>query len=201
MKKFSKLFAFTAFVLTVAFLTLPVGSASASMADGTYSVPYEMKEKSSDSTSIADGYFSSPATLTVKDGVQEIQLTVTGADMIKKLVAPSGPVTVVSESGDSRTVTFKVDGDLSKPLSMQMDIVVPDLYDTTHTARAVFDVSNVPAATTDGGAESTRKASDDSGEKVVNPPTGDSAPIALYITLLLASVAIFTVYKLRLARN
>src|SRR5690625_1480992 len=164
-KRFSLVMALTAFIFTISLVVSPVGSVFAAIADGTYQVNYEMKEKSSDSTSIADGYFSSPATLTVKDGVQTIQLTVTGADMIKKLVAPSGPVNVVSESGDTRTVSFRVDGDLSQPVSMKMDIVVPDLYDTTHTARAVFDVSGLPAAgaETPAGAEDNNEESTDDG--------------------------------------
>lgn len=205
-KRFSITMALTAFIFTISLVVSPVGSVFAEIADGSYQVNYEMKEKSSDNTSIADGYFTSPATLTVKDGVQYIQLTVTGADMIKELVAPSGPVNVVSESGDTRTVSFRVDGDLSQPVSMQMDIVVPDLYDTTHTARAVFDVSGLPeagtkAATGDNDETVTDTKDNGTTAPVDNPPTGDETPIALYVTLLLGSVAIFTVYKLRVARN
>src|SRR5699024_3440553 len=150
------------------------------------------KEKSSDNTSIADGYFSKPATLTVKDGVKHIQLTVTGADMIKKLVAPSGSVSVVSDNGETRTVKFRVDGDLSQPVPLEMDIVVPDLYDTTHTARAVFNVSGLPEA----GAKSTTGSSEESAGKEDSsngtttpddkPPTADETQVALYVTLLLS---------------
>lgn len=206
-KKFSFIVVLTAFIFTLSLIVSPVGSVFAEIADGSYQVNYEMKEKSSDNASIADGYFSKPATLTVKDGVKHIQLTVTGADMIKKLVAPSGSVSVVSDNGDTRTVKFRVDGDLSQPVPLEMDIVVPDLYDTTHTARAVFDVSGLPEA----GAKSTTEGSEESGGNedssngtptpVDNPPTADETPVALYITLLLSSIAIFTVYKLRFAKN
>ncbi len=195
-----------AMILTFSLITSPAGTVFAEIADGSYQVNYEMKEKSSDSTSIADGYFTSPATLTVKDGVKHIQLTLTGSDMIKSLSAPSGPVSVVSEGDNTRVVKFKVD-DLSKPLNMEMHIVVPDMYDTTHTARAVFDVSSLPEAGSGGseGASVNKEGSSNTdngaGTPVDNPPTGDETPIALYVTLLLASVAIFTVYKLRAARN
>src|SRR5690625_1266987 len=74
--------------------------------------------------------------------------------MIKSLSAPSCPVDDVSEdtANDTSTVKFKVDGDLSQPVSMDMNIVVPDMpampggYDKDHTARAVFDVSGLPEA-------------------------------------------------------
>lgn len=207
MRKLSFLTITSVFALIIALLALPAGSVFAAYADGTYDVPYEMKEAGNDNTSIADGYFSSPATLTVQDGVQYIQLTVTGKDMIKELTAPSGAVEVVSEGDDTRTVKFRVDGDLSQPVSMEMHIIVPDLYDQTHTARAVFDVSKVPAAgsgSDDGtsGEEASNDTTTPSGEEPVdNPPTGDSTPIAIYVALMVGAIAVFAVYKLRVARN
>src|SRR5699024_9815319 len=134
-KRFSRVLALTALILTFALVATPMGTVFANFADGTYSVPYEMKENSSDRTSIADGYFTIPVTVTVKEGVHTVQLTLTGADMIKDLSTSSGPVNVVSDNGETRTVSFQVSGDLSQPVSMDMHIVVPDLYDTTHTAR------------------------------------------------------------------
>src|SRR5699024_5049720 len=104
---------FTAIVLVAVLVMSPGITAFASVADGTYEVNYEMKEAKSENTSIADGYFSKPATLRVENGVKTIQITVTGADMIKELTAPSGPVQVVSEdpNNDTRVVKFRVDGD------------------------------------------------------------------------------------------
>src|SRR5690625_2095483 len=121
------------------------------------------------------------------------------------------------------TVKFKVDGDLSQPVSMDMNIVDPDMpampggYDKDHTARAVFEVSGLPEAGDEpassdnndepanagGGASDSNGGSSDGGEEsaVDNPQTGDDTPIALYVTLLVASVAVFAVYKLRFARN
>lgn len=220
--QFSVFTVLSALILAIIFVVYPKGEVSAEIADGSYQVNYEMKENSSDSTSIADGYFSSPATLTVENGVQYIQLTVTSSDMIKSLSAPSGPVEVVSEGDDTRTVKFKVDGDLSQPVSMNMNIVVPDMpampggYDQDHTARAIFDVSGLPEAgaepesndnnesSTDGAGtdDSNGGSSDDGAESAVdNPQTGDDTSIALYVTLLVASIAVFAVYKLRFARN
>lgn len=215
-KQFMRLTVLSAMILAISLIIIPNNLASAEIANGSHQVNYEMKEKSSDNTSIADGYFAKPATLIVKDGVKHIQLTVTSSDMIKSLSAPSGPVEVVSEGDGTRTVKFRVDGDLSQPVNMEMHIVVPDLYDTTHTARAVFDVSGLPTASNDNqdatGAGSdggnTEKSSgnesgsdDGAGTPVDNPQTGDNTPIALYVILLISSIVIFAVYKLRFARN
>lgn len=204
----------TAMILTTFFVASP---AFAQIADGTYELNYEMKEAGSENTSIADGYFSKPAKLTVENGVQYIQLTVTGSNYIKSLAAPSGPVTVVSEdnANQTRTVEFRVDGDLSNPVSMEMHIVVPDLYDTTHTARAVFNVSGLPQAggdvadnntangnNTSGTGNEASPASGNTGEAVENPKTGESSSMALYALLMLGSAAaLFTIWKLRPARN
>lgn len=144
-KKVSLLSGVVALLFTLLFVILPSDIANAEMADGTHEIDYEMKEASSDSTSIADGFFTKPATLTVEDGEQHIQLTVTSSSMIQSLSAPTGEVDIVDENEeeDTRTVKFRVDQDLSEPLEMEMHIIVPDLYDMTHTARAVFDVSEL----------------------------------------------------------
>ncbi|HLR52200.1 MAG TPA: NEAT domain-containing protein [Candidatus Avamphibacillus sp.] len=204
-KKFSSLLLIvTALVLTIT-LGLPQETVFADIADGTYEINYEMKEAGSENTSIADGYFSKPATLTVENGTKYVQLTVTSASMIKSLSAPSGPVDVVSDNGDTRTVKFRVDGDLSQPVNMEMHIVVPDLYDTTHTARAVFDTSGLDgssATNKDSDDGATTAEGNDSEKTEENPPTGDNSQLALYAVLLLASVGgIFVIWKTRAARN
>lgn len=195
---------FAAIILATFFVASPV---SAQIADGTYKVNYEMKESGSANTSIADGYFTKPATLTVQNGVQYIQLTVTGSNYIKSLSTPTGPVSVVSENtaNQTRTVKFRVKGDLSQPLNMDMHIVVPDMYDMTHTARAVFNVSGLPQATSAGEQKSVESGSETSGniaETVENPKTGDNSPIGMYALLMLGSaIALFAIRKFRPVRN
>jgi len=211
-KKISSFITLTAIALATFFLVSPV---SAEIADGTYDVNYEMKEESSENTSIADGYFTSPAKLTVENGLQHIQLTLTGSDMIQSLSAPTGPVKVLSEdtANKTRVVQFKVDGDLASPLNMNMHIIVPDLYDQQHTARAVFNVSGLPQAsaavasdedTTEEAAvagDATNNGSG-TGEVVENPKTGENSSVALYGLLMVAAlVGFFAIWKLRPARN
>lgn len=190
---------FLLILISVLSLFTFIGTASAnSIEDGTYKINYEMKEANSENTSIADGYFSKPATLTVKDGVQTIQLTVTSADMIKSLSTPNGEVSIVSEdeANKTRTVSFQVSGDLANPLPMDMHIVVPDLYDTTHTARAVFDVSGLAGSEADSGEKETS----DDGAAVAkgaeeNPPTGDESPLFIYVSLLVGAGALLIVSR------
>lgn len=192
-------------------ILFPASDASAEIADGSYQINYEMKGSGNNNTSIADGYFTKPATLTVKDGIKHIQLNVTSSSMIKSLSVPSGEVTVVREGNDTRTVKFRVDGDLSQPLSMKMRIVVPDMpempggYKQDHTARAIFNVSDLPQAETGASALANDAGQKASESKTVspadNPPTNDDTPIVLYAGLLLASVAIFSIYKLRTVKN
>lgn len=187
--------------------------------NGTYSIPFELKEAGNNNTSIADGYFSKPATLVVKNGVNYMQMTTTQSDWIKSISGPQGNATVISESGNSRTVQFEV-GDLSQPVNMKMHVVVPkDVagmdYDHNHSLRAAFDVSGVPSASAqpEKKEEATQKADAQeeqstttseeqaAGEKVDNPKTGDTSPIMLYIALLIGSLAVFIVYKRRVANN
>src|SRR5699024_11840009 len=68
--RFSVFTVLSALILAIIFVVYPKGEVSAEIADGSYQVNYEMKENNSENTSIADGYFSSPATLTVENGVQ-----------------------------------------------------------------------------------------------------------------------------------
>lgn len=191
-RQFSLLAVISALIFSLVFV--PIDTASAEIADGTYKVQYEVKQSNSKNTSIADGYFSKPATLTVNGGTKTIQITLTGADMIKSLSVQGSPVTVVSDSGDTRVVKFNVSGDLSNRIPMSMHIVVPDLYDTTHSADLVLNVNSIS-----GGSSS----SSGSGDKVVdNPKTSDDSPIVLYAILLVSAAgALVLVRKLRPTSN
>lgn len=192
-------------IIICTLVLFPTTSVFADFANGTYDVSYELKEAGNDNTSIADGYFSKPAKLIVENGENYVQLTITSSEWVKALSGPYGEATVVSEdqANDTRTVKLKV-GDLSKPVNMKMHVVVPEEiagmpYDNNHTVRAVFDISSVPASNGSSGDESSPPSETD--KVVENPPTNDDSPIGLYVVLLLSSVALFTFYKLRLAKN
>ena len=191
---FKRLSLMTVGVLLILFMITPTVSAFTELSEGTYKIEYEMKERSSENTSIADGYFTSPATLFVEDGETYVQITVTGADMIKELTAPSGPVEIVAEDeeNDERTVKFLVEEDMNEPLTLEMHIVVPDLYDTVHEARAFFDVSSL---------EEVESAATTSSEDVENPQTGVKSNMAIYVTLLIGSIALVTIYRRKVVKE
>lgn len=152
MKKVSKFAIFATIALIFSLVSLPSNTAYAAMADGTHNINYEIQEAGGGGASIADGYFTKPAKLTVDGNTHTIELTVTSAEMIKSLSVQGTPVNVVSDSGDSRTVKFNV-SDASKPVNMDMHVIVPDLYDQDHKAQAHFDVSDVPEASSESNDE------------------------------------------------
>lgn len=213
MKKKLSIFSIgTILAFIVSIIALPGGTAFAQYAEGTHDIPYEIKDSSGSSVSIADGYFTGTAKLEVENGVNYVHLTVKEADYVKDISGPEGSAQVVSEDKDANTKTLKLKvGDLSAPVELGMHIVVPEEiagmeYDNHHTTQAIFDASGVPAPTAEKSNEDATKTDDDSTETVAeqgeeNPPTGDNTPIALYVSLLIASIAGFAVYKFRFARN
>ena len=206
MKKRS-IFLLTLSVFLFAFVFQPVKSVFAQYADGTYTIPYELKEAGSDNTSIADGYFQKPGKLIVENGVNYVELTITNSEWVKSLSGPYGSEQIVSEdkANDKRTVRLQV-GDPSKPVTLNMHVVVPENiagmeYDHEHTVRAVFDVSGVDSA------QPTQPTPSDNGEDgmqqdvVENPQTSDDSPIALYVVMIFASIAVFVLFRFRLAKE
>ncbi len=125
---------------------------AADFSNGTYVVEYEMLQADNDSVSIANDYFEKPATLTVDNGDQYIQFTVNRSKWVKILAAANGEsfvdVDVVSEDAenDQRVIAFKVDGDISQPVRMQMHVVIEDMvpaYDHKYTVRLDFDLETM----------------------------------------------------------
>ena len=101
-------------------------------------------------------------------------------------------------------VKFRVDGDLSQPVNMNMTINVPEMNmeNFQPSAQAVFDVSGLPQADSTPEQDAGDDSDEASGAAVENPPTGDNSSIALYALLLLGSgIALFVIWKLRPARN
>jgi heme-binding NEAT domain protein len=197
-KQFSFLAIISALIFSLVFV--PIDSASA-QADGTYNnVRYEVKQSGSNNTSIADGYFSKPAKVTVSGGTKTVQITLTGADMIKSLSVNGAPVTVVSDSGKTRVVKFNVSGDLYSRIPMKMHIVVPDMYDTTHTADLL--ITDLGSSSSGSSSTATSTSLGNGDKNADNPKTSDNSPIVLYSLLLVGAVgALVLVRKLRPTSN
>ena len=85
MKKYLQFTFLATVALVFSLIALPSNNVLAAFEDGTYQINYEVKEDGSNNTSIADGYFKKPAKLTVQNGVQTVQITLTESDMIKSI--------------------------------------------------------------------------------------------------------------------
>src|SRR5699024_3548030 len=116
--------------------------------DQAFQYDYVVKHATEDKTSAADKFFKKPATVLYKNGQAYIQLTITNWDWIKSLKPESGDITVVQKNADgSAVVQFKLNGDLSDAIVLNMHVVVPkDVagmeYDMNHTARIFLDLDS-----------------------------------------------------------
>lgn len=189
---------FTALIATVLLILVPTNLSNVDAA--SQDVSYKIVEAGKDSVSIADGYFVKPAKYTEENGKNYVELTLREAQYIKALSGPYGAVQVLSDDGSKRVVKMQV-GDLSKPVALDMHIVVPEeiagmVYDNQHKARAIFDASGIKSG---GSSESTVGSGVDKEE---NPRTSDQTPLALYSVLILGSGAVlFFIWKRRATSN
>src|SRR5699024_8723782 len=111
--------------------------------DKAYTIDYVVKHGSEDEASAADSFFKKPAYLLYKNDEKYIQLTVTNSDMIDSLSTANGDVVIVEENKDgSMVIQFKVDGDLSEAIFLDMHITVPGMYSMDHSARLFLDPSS-----------------------------------------------------------
>ncbi|MEJ8776584.1 NEAT domain-containing protein [Pseudogracilibacillus sp. ICA-222130] len=162
-------------------------------------VSYQILEAGSDSSSVADGYFLKPAKLTIEDGKTYLEFSLKDADYVKSLSGPYGAVKVISDEGNKRVVKMQV-GDITKPIELQMHVVVPEEvagqpYDHEHKARMIVDAEGIDLAglTTNDQGEETTTTSDDGDKKDENPKTGDTTPLMMYTVLLIASFGIIVI--------
>src|SRR5699024_11660295 len=94
--------------------------------DKAFQYDYVVKHATEDKISAADKFFKKPATVLYKDGEAYIQLTITNWDWIKSLKPESGDIIVVQKNADgSAVIQFKVNGDLSDAIVLNMHVVVP----------------------------------------------------------------------------
>lgn len=180
-------------LVSMVIFNLALPHASAQMADGTYSVKYQVNKPDSSSASIANDYFVKPAKVTVKEGTATVQITLKNSAWITKFQPPGGAA-VVSEdkAADTRVVQFTVK-DLSKPVVTSMKIDIDDInYHHEYSVSLVFDaaVSGSSAATTT--ATNNTKTSTASESQVSNPQTSDAMP---YLLLVAFAGSAFLLYR------
>lgn len=187
---------FTAAILFITAIFIPQSASAASFQNGTYDVPYEIKDAGGASTSIADGYFLKPAKVTVENGKYYAQFSVKNAEWIKSVSGPYGAATVVSEdkANDRKVLKLQV-SDISSPVDLSMHIVVPEdvagmEYDNNHKAKAVFNTSGIPtgsSTTSDSSGTSDASGKAPTTPPEDNPKTSDEAPIILFALLFVGA--------------
>jgi len=177
---------------------------AADLSDGTYVVDYEMLQAENDSVSIANDYFEKPATLTIDEDGQYLQFTVNHAKWIKFIKSANGEsfadVNVVSEDleNDKRVIAFKVDGDITGPLLLQMHVIIEEMepsYDHKYSVRlnldsATMEVTDAPAVVVNTPVVESKSAG--TNEKQ-DEPTSNKA----LIYVLLAVIAIIAIIFVR----
>ncbi len=161
-----------------------------------------MLQADNDSVSIANDYFEKPATLTIDKGEQYVQFTVNHSEWVKVLKTTNQDsfvdVHVVSEDpeNDQRVIAFKVDGDISEPVLMQMHIVIEDMepaYDHNYSVRLDFDletmkVTDAPPVVVNP-SDSESKA--DGAKQKQDEPTSNKALIYILVAVIAAIAIIF----------
>jgi len=163
-----------------------------------------MLQAENDSVSIANDYFEKPATLTIDKGGQYLQFTVNHAKWIKFIKSANGEsfadVNMVSENleNDTRVIAFKVDGDITEPLLLQMHVVIKEMepsYDHKYSVRlnldlATMEVTDAPAVVVNTPVVESKSAG--TNEKQ-DEPTSNKA----LIYVLLAVIAIIAIIFVR----
>ena len=137
-------FSIVAFVFMLAFM-LPTSS-SAVIANGTYSINFQVNKPGSNSASMANDYFLKPAKLIVKNGEMTMQLTIKNSNWVTQFNPPGGAKVIASnEETNQRTVQFSAANANVITIAMKIDIDDID-YHHAYSVDFVFDSSGLPEA-------------------------------------------------------
>lgn len=148
----------------------------AKLADGVYSIPYQVNAAGKTSASVGNDYFLKPAKLTVKDGKMVVEATVKNAAWVVKLEPPGYKVLKEDKANDTRTFEFTVT-DLSKALPVAMRIEIPNLeYYHSYTVDFIFDEAKATKTADVAGNKPTTPAA--TTPTTTKPVTSASAAVA-----------------------
>ncbi|MFP7331922.1 NEAT domain-containing protein [Shouchella clausii] len=123
-------------------------AASEPLQNGTYEIPFKVLKNGTDETSVMDGYTKKPATLYVKDGSCEIDMTLTNSNWYQDFkVEGAQPETISEDTGkNERVVRFPV-SQLDEKLDAYVHIIVTGIpgfeYDNKYDVQIAFDVNGI----------------------------------------------------------
>ena len=137
-----KLFFMMVSAVFMLFLVLPIHS-QAAVADGTYSLNYQVNKPGSSSASMANDYFLKPAKLIVSNGKMTVQITIKNSAWVTEFNPPGGATVISSNpAADQRVVQFNISS-LKTTIAMKIDIDDID-YHHAYSVDFVFDGSSLP---------------------------------------------------------
>lgn len=137
------LFIFAA-ILFVGF-SFPATS-NAAIADGTYSIQYQVNKPGSNSASMANDYFLKPAKLIVNNGKMTMQMTIKKSAWVTEFNPPGGAKVIsANDAADQRVVQFSVSNANLTTIGMKIDIDEID-YHHAYSVDFVFNSSGLPEA-------------------------------------------------------
>ena len=205
-----KLFLVSVFVAIVTLFVTPNLNAFAALADGKYTINYQVNKPNSSSASIANDYFLKPATIIVENGSTVIQLKMKKSGWITKFEASTGGNKVVSENTaeDTRIVQFALPT-YTSPTAVTMKVDIDDLnYHHEYTVDFVWDAASLKdengspvAVTTVQNSSNTptnsagQSSTSDVKEKVTNPQTNDTFPLGFLLLFCMSAFILFNVIK------
>lgn len=111
--------------MLVAIVATPLLSQASTLADGKYSLPFQVNKGGSTSASYGNDYFVKPATLVIKNGQMYVQFTVKNSTWINTLNGSEGGNQVISTNAgaDTRVVQFNISDPFGKTVAdMKVDI-------------------------------------------------------------------------------
>lgn len=123
-------------------------AASEPLQNGTYEIPFKVLKNGTDETSVMDGYTKKPATLYVKDGSYEIDMTLTNSNWYQDFQVEGAQPETISEdtSKNERVVRFPV-SQLDEKLDAYVHIIVTGIpgfeYDNKYDVQIAFDVNGI----------------------------------------------------------
>ncbi|WP_263705666.1 NEAT domain-containing protein [Shouchella tritolerans] len=123
-------------------------AASEPLQNGTYEIPFKVLKNGTDETSVMDGYTKKPATLYVKDGSYEIDMTLTNSNWYQDFKVEGAQPETISEdtSKNERVVRFPV-SQLDEKLDAYVHIIVTGIpgfeYDNKYDVQIALDVNGI----------------------------------------------------------
>ncbi|MDY8023541.1 heme uptake protein IsdC [Paenibacillus polymyxa] len=139
-------------------------AASPKLADGTYTLKYNILKAENDSVSMANDYFEKPAKLYVKKGQMTMQIKLnhsewtTGFKVDYKGKIIDTKVIHKDAKTDTRTVQFPITS-VNSPLISKIHVTVPAYnYDHDYTIRFAFDSKSVKKVAAVQSAKSTKSS-------------------------------------------